>query len=427
MRARICLVTSTQPASNPRAVKEADALAEAGYDVRLIGAHRADWATSADSRLLAGRSWTASVIDWRRDVAPALFWKTRVRHRAARACQKVPVAWLADWCLPAAASRLTPEVTRVALKTPADLFIAHNLGALPAAAAAAARFGALLGFDAEDFHSGEFDIGDRSSDRLAVERVEARFVPLCDYLTAAAPGIADAYAALSRTGAPVCVLNVFPLASRPAERYPTSRSGPIRLYWFSQTIGPHRGLEDVVSAMGRLADGDVELHLRGTWQAGYRETLMGVAAAAGLRPTRVLEHAPSDPDEMVRLAATYDVGLAVEPGLTPNSSILLSNKIFTYLLAGTAVIATSTEGQRQLLPTIEGAAAGYDSGDAEALAAVLRRWAADRDDLEKARRAAWEYGTSRYNWDREKLTLLEIVAAVLARGSSIREQRGTAA
>ena len=42
-----------------------------------------------------------------------------------------------------------------ACAVPADLYIAHYVAALPAAGAAAQRHGALLGFDAEDFHSGE--------------------------------------------------------------------------------------------------------------------------------------------------------------------------------------------------------------------------------------------------------------------------------
>ena len=196
MKASVCLVTTGQPSTNPRAVKEADALSEAGYEVRLIGAQWADWADAADERLLAGRPWKGEVIRWKRSAAPARFWWTRGRHHAARAALSWP--GLKKAALPAAVGRVTPELTARARQIRADLYIAHNLGALPAAAAAARRWGSRLGFDAEDFHSGQFAPGDRSASWRATRDAEARWIPACDYVTAAAPGIAVPVAILDR-------------------------------------------------------------------------------------------------------------------------------------------------------------------------------------------------------------------------------------
>jgi glycosyltransferase involved in cell wall biosynthesis len=395
-------------------VKEADALVEAGHDVYVIGAHWAEWASATDARLLADRGWTCTLIDWRRHASPRLFWKTRARLRMARAGISIPM--VSNWLLPAALSRLTPELTRAALERPADLYIAHNLGALPAAAVAAARHRARLGFDAEDFHSGEFSSGDTSRAALAVLKAERRFVPHCDYVTAASSGIAEAYAPLCRTGLPVCVLNVFPLASRPSTQR-TATQGPLSLYWFSQTIGPRRGLEDAVAAMGRFADGEIELNLRGNWQAAYHETIIELARASNVNPARIIWHAPADPDQMVALAAGFDVGLALEPGATPNNDVALSNKIFTYLLAGAAVVATGTRGQASVVDAIPDAARSYRPGDIDAMAKILRRWVDDRTSLHAARQAAWTYGATRYNWDREKREFLDVIDGVL-RGRS---------
>lgn len=36
---RVCLVTTGQPACNPRLVKEADALIDAGFDVHVVAAY----------------------------------------------------------------------------------------------------------------------------------------------------------------------------------------------------------------------------------------------------------------------------------------------------------------------------------------------------------------------------------------------------
>jgi hypothetical protein len=408
---RVCLVTSGQPASNPRLVKEADALAEAGYRVRAIGAHWADWADAADVRLLAGRPWTCEIVDWRRESQPALFWWSRIRHRAARVAAS-PAA--GRFALLAAAGRVTPELARRAARQMADLYIAHNLGALPAAARAARQTGARLGFDAEDFHSGQFPHGDRSAAQRVAARVERAFIPRCDQVTAASPGIGRAYAAMARR-APETILNVFPLSHRPPAFRTSTGAGPVRMYWFSQTIGPGRGLEDAVRLLGRFPRGAVELHLRGVWSPGYEEALRAAAREAGVDPANLAAYPPADPDEMARLASAFDIGLALETGETPNSDLLLSNKIFSYLLGGLAVLATRTQGQEPIARDLGTAAVTYRPGDVGEMAARVGPWIADRAALDRARRAAWDAGEARFNWDREKARFLALVDRTLAR------------
>src|SRR5207237_6466313 len=79
---------------------------------------------------------------------------------------------------------------------PADLYIAHYVAALPAAAAAARRHGGMLGFDAEDFHSGEGTADPADDFRKAlVETIEGACLPSCAHVTAAAPLIGSAYSA----------------------------------------------------------------------------------------------------------------------------------------------------------------------------------------------------------------------------------------
>ena len=188
---KVCLVTTSQPSANPRLVKEADALVEVGADVHVIGAQWADWALETYRTLLASRPWTCEIHDWRQQVNLPLFWKSRVRHFAARTLIGLP--GLENTLLEAAMSRVGPDLRAAALRTNADLYIAHNLGALPVAIAAAQRSGARVGFDAEDFHSGQLSAsGDESSIKATV-RAERAWVPQCDYVTASSPGIADAY------------------------------------------------------------------------------------------------------------------------------------------------------------------------------------------------------------------------------------------
>ncbi len=419
----MCLVTTAQPSTNPRLVKEADALVEAGYDVRVIGAHRADWAAETDARLLASRAWTFTFIDFRRQAAPALFWKTRLRHKLATSLVNFPAARRAVDA--AAVSRITPELIRAACDVEADLYIAHNVGALPAAVAAARTHGAAVGFDAEDFHRGEPYAAEDVRRYAVICRVEDEQLPDCDYLTAASPLIAAEYAKLRGVAPPTCILNVFPLRERPAA-FRSSSSERLTLYWFSQTIGLDRGLDDAIRAMGQLREYPLELHLRGVWQPGCRESLLAVARAAGVPCERIVVHPPAPSDDMVRLASEYDIGLALERPVALNNDILLSNKIFTYLLAGVAVVATATRAQAALAADLGEAAVTYEPGDVSQLAAALRPWLEDRSRLVTARAAAWRLGEDRYNWDVEKHRFLDVVRDVLAR-SRRRVARGATA
>ena len=406
---RVCLVTTSQPSANPRLVKEADALAEAGYGVHVIGAHWVEWATAADPALVKDRGWSLSVVDWRRTVNPSLWWGSRMRQHAARtACRLLGPVWPADhWAL----ARLGPELAREARRHPADLYIAHNIGALPVALDAAARVGAAVGFDAEDFHSGQLARDGDASLRRVTEAVERRSLARCDYVTAAAPLIADEYARLCRIERPEVILNVFPRRFRPALP-PVRRPEPVRLYWFSQTIGPDRGLEDIVAAMP-LLPGAVELHLRGRWHDGYQAHLRGLAARGGVRDASIVTHAPEHPDAMIALASANHIGLALEPPVSVNNDILWSNKVFTYLLAGLPVVLSRTTGQALLAPLLGDAAVTYPPGRPEQLAAALAPWLECAEARERAARTAWQLGDERYNWETEQHAFLQIVDRVL--------------
>lgn len=407
----ICLVTTGQPSTNPRLVKEADALVSAGFTVSVVGAHWAEWADATDRALLATRRWTCTLVDWRRASRPGLFWTSRIRHALAR---RLAGTVTADWAELAAIHRVGPELARQARRSKADLFIAHNIGALPAAMAAAGGR-VPVGFDAEDFHSGQ--LTDRDATRRALtQRIERRYLPRCAHVTAASPGIADAYARSCGIARPRVVLNVFPLADRPSTPKGPA-TGRLQLYWFSQTIGPDRGLEDAVRAMGLLPADSTELHVRGTWQAGYERALRGLAAQAGLAADAIVHHGPSDPSEMVRLAARHDVGLALEPPVSENNDILWSNKVFTYLLAGLPVALSRTTGQTLLASQLGPASVTYDPGDSQALAAALSSWVDDAAALADARAHAWSLATSRFNWDIEQRQLLDAVGRILPQPS----------
>jgi hypothetical protein len=168
--------------------------------------------------------------------------------------------------------------------------------------------------------------------------------------------------------------------------------------------------------MGQLKGCNIELHVRGRWAPGHDTLLFELAASSGVSPQQIIAHSPGAPDQMVRLAAEYDVGLALEQPVSQNRQICLTNKIFTYLLAGNAVIATATRGQKLIMETIGDAGFSYEPGDVNALTRGLRLWYETRNVLQQARQESWDWGTRRFNWDLEKKKLVQQVEAVLHDG-----------
>ena len=413
-RGRICLVTSEQLSTNPRLVKEADALSAAGYDVRVVSCQWMDWPRREDQKLLRNRPWRSQIVDYSSKLSPALFWYSRMRHNLARRLMAA-TQLLGDRVSLRAIGRVLPEIIKTAKSEPTDLFIGHNLVGLPAAVCAAKAQTSRAAFDAEDLHSAMwlYESGPSLIHRMA-ESMERRFLPKCAYVTAASPLIAEGYAARYGIQTPETILNVFSLADRPTQFRPHDPKAPLTLYWFSQTIGANRGLEDIVRALALSCSKSIELHLRGQWQPGYEKEFRAWARDAHLRPEQIVSHELGSPDDMIRLSGNYDVGLALEQPVSENRDICLTNKICTYLLAGNAVIATATRGQKQFMDQIPGAGLCYGIDDVQTLARQLREWDRDRDLLERARRRAWQFGEENYNWDIEQAKLLAIVEKTLA-------------
>ena len=191
----------------------------------------------------------------------------------------------------------------------------------------------------------------------------------------------------------------------PAEPVCTGQ-GVFRAYWFSQTVGLDRGLQAFIRAMARTTM-RVTLDIRGSNRWGHGDSLMELARELGVADSvRLLPMAA--PQEMVRLAADYDVGLSLETDVSENRRVCLTNKIFTYLLAGVPVLLSNTPAQDALAPELGAAARVVSLADPAGIAAVLDRLAAP-DERSAAREMAWRLGRERYNWDVEKKALLSSV------------------
>ena len=393
-------------------LKAADAFQNAGYQVRVVSTSTGGWASNADAALGVSRPWSWRVVNYDRAEAPSRWLRSGSRHKAARALAAVMTSVPAS-VASAAFGRVHRELVNAILEEPADLLYGGTTGAIAAVAEAGRRARTPFAVDFEDFHCGEHESpeGDLSN---ALGRVVMRSAADgAAFVTAGSAAIAMACRdELAIDATPIN--NVFPLPSaQPAD--PNIRSdGEFAVYWFSQTIGAGRGLEDVVRALGLTAR-TASFTLRGCPVAGYVETLRALASREAPRVRLVVE-SPIAPELIVDSCRAFDLGVSSEQGHIRNRQLNLPNKATTYPLAGMPVALTNTPGHEPLTRDLGAGALVFAPGDVASLAEQMLPLMTDPARLAEARAASWQAARTRWHWEhqQERGALLAAVASVLS-------------
>lgn len=410
----VAITTGRHLAGNPRALKEADALAEAGFDVVVVGGAFVPGVRSEDEQMAAAKLWSyVCAFDVTRSGALVLKLQRRVGLELWKRLG-VGNTWQLNYG--------TGQLKRCVQALSPDLVIAHWEPALPASLNVM-RGGGRAGVDMEDWFSEDLLPEARQTRPLQMlSAMEGRLLKEGVYSTCTSEAMADALAQCYGCRRPVVIRNVFPAAERsridgawmdrpnssapknhPYESRPDS--WPVSIHWFSQTIGPGRGIEELLAAAAGLR-GDFELHFRGDLR-GYGEWLERLVQQHGL-PKVVKVHAPVGPEQLLSRITEHDIGYCGEPCEPANKNLTISNKFFQYLQGGLAVAATDTAGQREAAGEAPGAVTLVKAGDVQELRAALQVLIDDRGKLAAMRAAAWEAG-GRLCWENEAPRLVEAV------------------
>jgi hypothetical protein len=413
MNPRICLLSPAPIWVNPRLVKEADALHEAGYDV--IAGYRTDGDTARDDAILRLKPWRWHRIDLARDRQPAAWMRAAVRQRAAEWMVRAGIR--ETRVAQAAYCRGDDALAEWAVRQQAALYIAHTQPVLSVAALAAGERGVPFAFDCEDLLTEKAADGGRARwRRPMISRLERTYLPDAAYVSATSVPMAEYLTTTYDLHTTRVWHNCFPAADAASLRGPadrTARTGVVELAWISATIGPRRGLEDLFAALPRMAT-RVAVHLYGAVAEGQGGWLDRQLAPVRER-TEIVMHPVRPANTILPALATHQIGLSLDGDDSLNRRLTVSNKFFLYLQAGLACVATDTAGHRSVFPPEARYGRTYPAGDAQALAHALDTLA-NPAALAAAQRAAWVTGRTTYVWDREKPAFLEAVAAALAGG-----------
>ncbi len=402
---RILILTSAHLCRNPRVVKEASTLGAAGYDVTVMSISVQPRFERMDRELMRGLPFRRMTLDYAANTVRARvanFFQRGATWTARRLCSELEVE-TAQTLGPASA------LLRFARTFPADLTIVHTEIPIWAAQHLIAD-GRRVAVDVEDWYSEDLLYADRQSRPIQLLRhAEATALRQAAYTSATAQSMADALTAAYHCPPPIVIRNSFPLQPRSRADTPAATGAP-SFIWFSQTIGPGRGLELFFAAWARTRQPS-QVYLLGDERPGYRAKLL-----ARLPESRRgdLHFIPLvTPAQLPGRLAEFDIGLALEPRWPLNRNITITNKILQYMNAGLAVIATDTAGQQEVMAAAPGCGLLITAHETTEYAAKLDALLGDHARLRAIQLASRAAAEREFCWERETPRLLSAVAQAL--------------
>jgi glycosyltransferase involved in cell wall biosynthesis len=398
----ILIVTAGPLCRNPRVLKEATTLGRSGLEVTVLTVANHERFEAYDRELMRGATFQKIAVDRAsrdpvtRMVDVAERGVARVARGAIRFGLQSPVS-------------LGPyhALRGLALRTPADLTILHTEIPFSFGSCLVSR-GRRVAADFEDWHSRDLLPASRASRPLRLIEASERFlIQRSVYTSAPSRSMAAALASAYLGPPPVTIPNTFPLQP---EGRPLPRQSPPAFFWFSQTIGEGRGLEEFLAAWA-LCRTPSSVSLLGDVSESFRERL--IRLVPGERRSSLRFHPLTSPENLPTLIAEHDVGLALEPALPESRYLTTTNKIFQYLNAGLAILATATAGQREVLAEAPEAGLLVELGKPDDLAATLDSIIGDPVRLRAMGNASRQAAVRRFSWEHFEPLLIDTVRTAL--------------
>lgn len=401
---KILLITSNHISSNPRLVKESECLVKNNFSISVLSFQSLKSLSEFDTLIAEKNKIKLITIQW-----------FSLKYLVYKPIYKT-LRFILNNSKDSVYSKLFfyPSSLILILRglfIQCDFIIAHNIPALIAAGFLSKIRNIPFGFDAEDFHRGESNtISEKNKNKLI--QIENYFLPKSSYITCASPLIEKECKLLFPTEKFETINNVFSSAFIQSSKH--NQDSALQLFWFSQTVGPQRGIEEVIRALGFLGNKcDAKLNLLGKVGVEYKSELNRLAAENNVDPLRINWISTVDPDSIFSIAAKMDIGLALETKSIYNRNICLTNKIFTYMTSGLAVIATNTDAQQKILDDFPGFAKIYQENNFQELAEIILFWNSNREDLINTKLKSLELAQTTFNWEIEQEKFLNILKSSL--------------
>jgi glycosyltransferase involved in cell wall biosynthesis len=388
---KVCMHVLVTASTDARVMRAATALVKAGYAVSLVdiedeGTHQSeeDIRGVCMKHVMVSRSFLSTRFD--------------------------------KWTLVRLAQLFVRSTLRV-IQTPADIYHAHDVSALPACYIAACLRHKSLVFEAHEMPLFERPLSEMGRSRRWLHKLLvallAHIVPRCAGIITVSPPIVEEIRSRYRVPEVTLIRSV-------PEYQAVSKSDRLRQYLglkpevrialYQGYLQPNRGLERLVHAAAFLEQ-DIVIVIMGK-NVGTTQAQLTALIASEDVADRVKILPPVPYAELLDWTASADIGLNVaSPDYSLNVRYFLPNKLFEYLMAGLPVLTSPLEAivdviktydVGQVLPSL----APADIGEA------INRMLSDRAGLECQRSNALEAARNEFYWEKESLRLIHLYEGI---------------
>jgi glycosyltransferase involved in cell wall biosynthesis len=394
----IVVITGQHMTANPRVWKEANSLADKNYKVTILTTWYDKEKLDSDKKLLNGNINYKAAVNL---IKGEGVFNDRVLARVKRKLALVIKRVFKIDSTHLIVYNLSKQV-KAAINENADLYIAHQETGLLIGCALIKK-GKKVAFDIEDWYSRDY-INNMRPVKL-LQGAEKVAIEQGVYISCPSFTMADALMKTYQSStAPSVIYNSFSVSENKLIEAGNKKANS--LVWFSQVVGPGRGLETLFKAL-QLVKTPVELHLIGNMVNGYKEKLM---EQLNQSPHKTIFHDSVHHKLLLPLIAKYNIGLALENNYPDNKDTTISNKILQNIQAGNIVLATNTKGQAEVAELFPDTVVLVEVNDhvkwATAIESLLNRPVQNADSLMKRFKEI-------LSWEVQEKKLLELVQNAL--------------
>ena len=331
----ITIITGQHLVSNPRVWKEANALSDFGYNVTIYTTWFSELHINEDKELINSTvSYCPSISIIQKHIS-------KFHLLYAKSIKKIANLIYILFKIDSIYQLLyLPNIQLKNIKKKkADLFICHQEAGL-LLGIKLLKAGYKVAFDFEDWYSEDYLKSDRPLKLL--RDAEFKALQQGEYVTCPSHSMAATLTDKYKVKKPIQVIfNTFPDINEMSKEQNKITNSVV---WFSQTIGPERGLESFFESV-RHFEIPLEIHLIGNCTSSFEKQLKKLVDCT---PHIIKLHPLMKHSTLMKFLRKFKVGLALENNLPQNKDLTISNKILTYLQLNLYVIATTTTGQLEL-------------------------------------------------------------------------------
>ncbi len=397
MKKKIALLTAGHLTSCPRLLKELKLFIDNGFDVSVI------------------------YLDYMPDLSS--LDKEVIKKYTTSSCAFYPVKWhkydfksICSFAIYKIVNFLNPDsdylqsttylFIKRAKSIKADLYIAHHPSVLVAAALAAKKYKSKYSYDIEDAFPYIMDGSTIDNYNKQIFEIENKYLKRVEFLTTASPLYSELYInnyKLSKT--PIELLNVFDINYKEIPYRDRVDLNKISFYWYSQTVGLNRGLQDIFYVINKLPIDSFELHIRGKCDAKVKSELLKIITNKS-HVSSIFFHELVSVFELDDRNKEHDIGLALEIGNSLNRELCITNKILDYIRSGLMIIATNTSGHKVITDQLSDNIIIYNSSEVDILYDKLIEYIINKESIYNAKRQTLDLAKRKYNWTLQSLNFL---------------------